>query len=165
MPITPYDNLVNKYSTIYRVNPFLIKAVMKRESNFNPMAHRAEPHINDASWGLMQVLLKTARWMLKDTSLTSQQLLKPDTNIKAGVSYLAYQQKRYSDIKDVIAAYNAGSARKKASGEYINQGYVDKVYSTFISYGGSKVAGISDIYVIGVGAIFGLLGYFVMKRY
>lgn len=49
-------------------------------------------------------------------------------NIEYGAKYLASQYKRYGDWHDAVAAYNAGSVKKDASGRYTNQPYVDFVF-------------------------------------
>ena len=119
----------------YRVEPALIKAVIKNESNWDVNASRYEAHLKDSSWGLMQVLLKTGKWMLEDDSLTISQLVTPRVNLKAGTKYLRYQLDRYGNrIKDALAAYNAGSVKRKKDGTYINQAYVDKVYRSYVQY-------------------------------
>ncbi len=117
------------------VEPALIKAFIQNESRWDVNASRYEPHLKDSSWGLMQVLLKTAKWMMNDASLTIPQLVTPKVNIEVGTRYIKYQLKRYGgNIKDAIAAYNAGSVRKKSDGSYRNQAYVDKVYKTYLNY-------------------------------
>ena len=55
------------------------------------------------------------------------ELTNPDIGIKYGAMHLKNQYNRYNDWTDAIAAYNAGSARKKDNGDYVNQIYVDKV--------------------------------------
>ena len=43
-------------------------------------------------------------------------------------------QKRYTQEDEIIAAYNAGSARKLEDGSFRNQDYVDKVYKNMGLY-------------------------------
>ena len=113
----------------------LIKAVIKAESNWDVNASRYEKHKTDASWGLMQLMLETAKWILKDNKLTITELIKPTKNISAGTQYLKYQLGRYKgSIKDAMAAYNAGSVRKTKAGKYVNQAYVDKVHNYYKQY-------------------------------
>jgi len=124
----------------YHVPPALILGHIKQESSFNPNAYRAEPQINDGSTGLMQVLLATAKGM--DKSATVTKLYDPIYNIDIGTRYIAKNLTRYNNnMKDAIAAYNAGSAFKTAEGRYVSgsgkidvQGYVDKVYSNTLIY-------------------------------
>ena len=95
------------------VEPSLIKAFIQAESNWDVNASRYEPHLKDSSWGLMQVLLKTAKWMLGDDTITISKLVTPKVNIEAGTRYIKYQLNKYGgNVKDAIAAYNAGKARK-----------------------------------------------------
>lgn len=130
-----FDGHINIAAQKYGVEPALIRAHIKAESNWDPSASRYEAHLNDSSLGLMQVLLRTAREQLKNQSLTAEQLLDPIVNIDVGTKYIAYQLSRYNgNVLDAIAAYNAGSARKTASGNYVNQAYVDKVYNYYKQY-------------------------------
>lgn len=132
--------LVNEMSQRYNVPAALILAHIKQESSFNPQAYRAEPAIGDASYGLMQVLLGTARQFVPDANSTD--MYDPAFNMNVGVAYIAQNLNRYnSNVKDAIAAYNAGTARKNAAGQYVSskgstvvQDYVDKVYSNYLDY-------------------------------
>lgn len=163
--------LINQSAKGHRVAPALIKAHMRVESNFNPNAYRPEPAINDTSWGLMQILLSTARETAKSPSLIVSDLLKPDINIEIGTMYIAKQLARYKgNIKDAIAAYNAGSAIKNEEGIYTNsigdtkvQDYVNKVYAWYIAYKGLEIveqpAGLATILGIGL-----LSSYIFMSR-
>lgn len=134
--ISSLDPIIEEMGAKYGVDPALIKAHIKQESNWDMNATRFEPHLNDSSWGLMQVLLRTAREILGNSNLTVSQLLEPRTNIEAGTAYIAKNMKRYGGaITDVIAAYNAGSARFLKDGyTYINQKYVDKVWKNYVLY-------------------------------
>ena len=139
MPTKPSPEIVNvvmKSAAKYGVEPALIIAHMRRESAFKPMAFRAEPQINDASMGLMQVLLKTAHWIMKDETITREQLYNIQFNVDVGTKYISMNMKRYkNDYHKAIAAYNAGSARyKKGTRIFINQPYVDFVYGWYIRY-------------------------------
>jgi len=136
--ITTSDTLepiIQQTADKYGVDPALVKAIIKNESDYNPSAYRSEPQINDASWGLMQLLLGTAKQVSGNSNLTASDLLKPEVNIDLGTKYIAQQLNRYGgDVKNAIAAYNAGSARFNSDGSYINQGYVDKVYGSYQLY-------------------------------
>ncbi len=136
---TSFEPIIIKMAQKYDVPVALIKATIQAESNWKIDAKRYEPHIKDSSYGLMQVLLSTARNVLNNPNLTATELIKPEVNIEAGTKYLGYQLKRYNrNILDAIAAYNAGRARKNRFGKYINQNYVDRVYNLYLSYSGLK---------------------------
>lgn len=132
--------LVQPIGDLYNVPAALIFAHMKQESNFNPNAYKAEPALNDGSTGLMQVLLQTAKSI--DKNATNTALLDPSYNIAIGTQYIAKNLQRYpNNVKDAIAAYNAGSAYKDQNGNYVSksgntavQGYVDKVYANYQKY-------------------------------
>ncbi len=125
---------------LYSVPDALVLAHIKQESNFDANAYRAEPAINDASYGLMQVLLSTAKTI--DKNATADALYDPAYNMSIGIQYIAKNLNRYNgNVQDAIAAYNAGSAMKNADGDYVNsqgvtnvQDYVDKVYSNYQNY-------------------------------
>jgi len=101
----------------------LVKAIIWVESKGNPYLVGRDGEI-----GLMQILPSTAQ----DLGIDNPNLLfDPVVNIRTGANYLRYQLKRYGgNIKDAIAAYNAGSARKY-NGVYVNQDYVNKVLNAY----------------------------------
>lgn len=134
--VTPesLEALVVRIATQYAVPPALVKAVIKQESNWDVNASRYEMHLNDSSWGLMQVLLKTGKSVLGNDQLTIQQLIEPTTNITIGTKYLGMLWTQHGNIRDAIAAYNAGSPRLGKDGKYVNAEYVDSVYRYFLMY-------------------------------
>lgn len=156
--------IIKEMSVKYNVPEALIKAIIQVESNWDVNASRYEANLNDSSWGLMQVLLKTARDILKKPNLTISELINPRTNIEAGTAYLSYQLKRYNgNITDAIAAYNAGSAKfNPVTKMYSNQSYVNKVYGNYIMYKGQEVltttAGIPVLLSIGIIGLVGMYG-------
>lgn len=132
---TKYDSIIYDVSYRYGVNDSLIRAVIMKESSWDPNAYKIEINKIDMSQGLMQLLLSTAEWILKDPNITRNQLYNPSINIEAGTKYLAYQLKRYSgDIKKALAAYNAGSTKYTLAGTFINQGYVDRTWEYYQEY-------------------------------
>jgi soluble lytic murein transglycosylase-like protein len=146
-------------SAKYNVPVALILAHMKQESAFNPSAYRAEPAINDASTGLLQLLVKTAQGL--DSSATHERLLDPAYNIDLGTKYMAQNLKRYNgNIQDEMASYNAGSVFKNSSGNYTNsvgslnvQKYVDAVSLNYDDYSKWLAAGSSEVSVATVNPI------------
>lgn len=120
-----YSVWVRKYSRLYNLDPDLVRAVMKVESDYNPRAESEE-----GAQGLMQIMPKTQ----KDLGLETP--FDPEANIKAGTKYLRSMLDRFLDLKIALAAYNAGpSTIKKYQGippfpetkDYINK--VLRLYS------------------------------------
>lgn len=94
----------------YGVPVELIVATIATESSGDPEAFRQEK--NDASVGLMQTLIGTAREALGDPVLKASDLRKPEVSIMAGTAYIARQRDKTNfDPVLVAAAYNAGSCR------------------------------------------------------
>jgi hypothetical protein len=104
---SPYDWAIATAANAYGVDPALIKAVISQESNWVPTAYRAEPRVNDASYGLMQILLATAKAVTGNPALTSNDLFQPEINIDIGTRFLAQVLSTYGSPNG-ISAYNAG---------------------------------------------------------
>lgn len=102
-----YDSIIVDAAARYAVPFEWIKAVIGTESSFNPNAYRAEPKIADASYGLMQLLLRTARGLGFTGDVSA--LFDPTININLGSKLLGQLIARYGqDFKQVYSAYNSG---------------------------------------------------------
>lgn len=97
-----YDKLVKKYSKKYDVEEALIYSIIKEGSKFNSNL------ISKSSYfGLMQIDLKTAR--LYEPSITTKNLLDPETNISIGVKHLESLLSNFDDnISLTIASFHSG---------------------------------------------------------
>jgi len=110
-PVTPYDDIISQASARYGVEQVLIKALIKRESDFNPSATSGK-----GCMGLMQISndlikdLNDPRTVVGRTcKLEINDPFDPEQNINAGTCYLAYLLKKYHNIKELaLAAYNCG---------------------------------------------------------
>lgn len=89
-----------------RIDPYLLLAVMRRESLFKPDTRSAAGAV-----GLLQLLPATARraaMVLGRPSLRDDELTVPATAIDLGAWYLAELLGRFGDPVPALAAYNAG---------------------------------------------------------
>jgi soluble lytic murein transglycosylase-like protein len=114
-------DLVKKIASGYRVEPQLVLAIMKAESNFDTAAVSPKN-----AKGLMQLMPDTAaRFGVKD-------VFDPKQNIRGGVAYLRWLLAYFEgDLTLVAAAYNAGEGtveRYKGVPPYLEtRSYVSRV--------------------------------------
>jgi soluble lytic murein transglycosylase len=102
-----YENNIVKYSEQYNIDPCLVAAVIRTESNFNEKAvsHRG-------AYGLMQIMPDTALWIagkmkLKDFKV--EKLYDTEINIAMGCWYIDNLSNEFDgNIDLVLAAYNGG---------------------------------------------------------
>ena len=104
--ITKYSEYVEKYSSEYEVDKYLIYACIKAESNFNQKAESKK-----GAKGLMQLMDSTGQEIAKGLGMTidNDDLFKPEINIKLGTKYISRMIQKYNNIELALAAYNAGS--------------------------------------------------------
>jgi soluble lytic murein transglycosylase-like protein len=123
------DSAIEQAAARHNVDPNLVRAVVKVESNFNPNAVSRK-----GAMGLMQLMPSTAR------QLKVKNPFDPEQNVDAGVRQLKQLLENYGgNVKLTLAAYNAGAgavARSSGVPHYAEtQNYVRRI--TNLYYGGS----------------------------
>jgi soluble lytic murein transglycosylase-like protein len=93
------DAAIDAAALRHNVDPALVRAVIKVESNFNPNAVSRK-----GALGLMQLMPQTARQLKVSNPFDPQQ------NVDAGVRHLKQLMESYGgDVNLTLAAYNAGA--------------------------------------------------------
>jgi hypothetical protein len=93
-----YHRIVHEKAREYNIDPSLVKAVIKTESNWNYMAVSRK-----GAMGLMQLMPSTAN------DMNVHNPFNPEENIEGGIKYLKYLLERFNgDLTLALAAYNAG---------------------------------------------------------
>jgi soluble lytic murein transglycosylase-like protein len=119
-----YDSYIQGAARTYRIDPFLIRAIIKVESSYNPNAVSSK-----GAQGLMQIQPDTARELHLDDPFN------PKQNIIAGTKYFKQQMDSFGDIRLGLAAYNAGPSRVSMQGMLVyipeTQAYVAKVLQEY----------------------------------
>lgn len=129
-----YSGHIQKAALKYQIEPELIQAVIKTESNGN---HRAVSR--KGAMGLMQLMPTTA----SDMSVSNP--FNPEENIEGGTRYLRYLLEKFNgNLTLALAAYNAGPRRVETYGTIPpiaeTQEYVKRVYA---HYKGKRSYGVN----------------------
>jgi Transglycosylase SLT domain/Domain of unknown function (DUF4124) len=151
----PVDYVAVINNACYRngVDPKLVHAIVKVESDFNPYALSRK-----GAMGLMQLMPQTA------INMNVHNIFNPHENIDGGVRYLRYLLDRYEgNLSLALAAYNAGETAVKKWGTVPpypeTQNYVQRIlklyngtgitpqtphYTIFIGYGDDGAVTLTD---------------------
>jgi soluble lytic murein transglycosylase len=106
----PYRQSLEEYSKEHSLDPFLVAALIRQESEFNAKAvSRASAR------GLTQVMPATGRELGRKLRIPKYQtamLFSPDTNLKIGTYYLkTLSDQLQGKWEATLASYNAGKSR------------------------------------------------------
>jgi soluble lytic murein transglycosylase len=108
-----YDQLIRSVAIAHRLDPMLVKAVVWRESRFDPKKYGTA-----RERGLMQVSEKAANEWARENKVANfnvEQLFDPKTNLEAGTWYLRRAFEHWETQSDpmpfALAEYNAGASR------------------------------------------------------
>ncbi|MGH7889859.1 MAG: transglycosylase SLT domain-containing protein [Thermodesulfobacteriota bacterium] len=113
-----YEDYIIAASNKHGMDPYLVKAVIKAESNFNPLAVSSKN-----AMGMMQLIPETA------SDYGVENPFDPNENIDGGVRFLRDLMNYFdSDLKLALAAYNAGK------GAVIRHGFQIPPYTETINY-------------------------------
>ncbi|HEY4485079.1 MAG TPA: lytic transglycosylase domain-containing protein [Nitrospiria bacterium] len=126
-------NIILSASRRYRLEPALIKAVIKVESDFNPLAVSSA-----GAMGLMQLMPATAR----DLGVSNP--FNPSENIMGGVRHLSDLLENFEgDLTLSLAAYHAGAKRVEQYGHVPpiekTHRYIWKVLTAYQAYRGNAL--------------------------
>ncbi len=126
-----YSHLIKSACDRHGVDPNLVHAIVKVESDFNPFALSKKGAV-----GLMQLMPRTAFDMNVRNSYS------PDENIEGGVRYLRSLLDRYEgNLTLALAAYNSGETAVQKWGTIPpfpeTQNYVQKILRLYNGTGGS----------------------------
>ncbi len=147
-----YAEMINTACSRHGVDPALVHAIVKVESDFNPFALSRK-----GAMGLMQLMPQTA------TIMNVRNIYSPDENIDGGVRYLRYLLDRYEgNISLALAAYNSGETAVQKWGTIPpfpeTQSYVQRIlklyngtgisaptrYTIYIGYGDDGALLLTD---------------------
>jgi soluble lytic murein transglycosylase len=105
----PYWAQLESDSRANGVDPFLVAALIRQESEFNPEAVSRK-----SAYGLMQLLPSVGKSLAKkegERHFNTSELLDPSTNLRLGTQDLRKSIDRYNgQIEYALAGYNAGDS-------------------------------------------------------
>lgn len=127
------SELIISQSRQYEIDPLVVMAIIKTESNFQKHAVSIKGAI-----GLMQLRPFTANSIAQEVSdayYTRAESLKDSRlNIKLGIYYLSKMIARFDSLELALEAYNRGPSRLRRQlirGHKIRHVYADRVMSSY----------------------------------
>ena len=107
-PVLERETLISS-SKENGLDPVLVAALIRQESNFNPLATSPA-----GARGLMQLMPAVGKSVADTKGIgpwNPDLLYQPATNIKLGTAHLSGLAHKYPEVVKVLAAYNAGESR------------------------------------------------------
>lgn len=99
----------------FKASPVMLTSIADIESDFHRFAYRYESHIDDASYGIMQTLWETAKWLNREKGYNAQPLNNPQDlydpaiSMYYGAAYIDWLTRAYGGSESqIIRRYNGG---------------------------------------------------------
>jgi soluble lytic murein transglycosylase-like protein len=117
----PYEECFNQAASRYQVDPFLLRAIARVESQFNP--HAVGKNKGSEDIGIMQI---NSSWLpkLSRHGISREHLFEPCLNIHIGAWVLSNNIASMGATWKAVGAYNAKSEHKRHA-------YVGKVWAAY----------------------------------
>ena len=107
-PVLERETLISS-SKENGLDPVLVAALIRQESNFNPLATSPA-----GARGLMQLMPSVGKDLAAAKGIgpwDPELLYQPATNIKLGTAHLSVLVRKYPEVVKALSAYNAGESR------------------------------------------------------
>jgi soluble lytic murein transglycosylase len=107
-PVLERETLISS-SKQNGLDPALVAAIIRQESNFNPQATSPA-----GARGLMQLMPSVGQSLAAEKGIgpwNPDLLYDPDVSIKLGTAHLSTLVRKYPEVVKSLAAYNAGESR------------------------------------------------------
>ena len=107
-----HKEIIIKYGQMHKVDPLLLAALIKTESNFEPRAESRK-----GAKGLMQITPSTGEWIAKTIGVNDyneDMLFDPETNIMLGSWYIEHLTNYYKGSFELV--FITGDAEMWTSG-------------------------------------------------
>jgi soluble lytic murein transglycosylase len=104
-----YWNVISRYASAQKLDPYLMAALVAQESTFEAGVKSSAGAI-----GLMQVMPGTGRQVARALGIrpfTTARLKEPEVNVRIGMATFADRVAQYGGIAPALASYNAGDTR------------------------------------------------------
>ncbi len=106
----PWRDEIEGYSKLHELDPYLVAALIRQESEFNPGAISRK-----SARGLMQIMPSTGRLLSRNLGMSpvsTNRLYVPETSLKLGTLQLRRVLDQYQGrLEPALAGYNAGEHR------------------------------------------------------
>lgn len=117
-----YSFFIEKYTSLYKIDPALMVSVIHIESGWNPLALSKRGAV-----GLTQIMTKYHADMIEKNGNTIEEASYVEVSIKNSCEYLSGLLKRFNNPSLAIAAYNCGPNQ-----EALIKGKIPQINETII---------------------------------
>ena len=145
-----YGSYVEKAAYETSIDKYLIYAIIKTESNFNPAATS-----DVGARGLMQLMEDAFEWvkfrMDDERDISYDDMYTPEYNIEYGSYLIMLLYEEYGDVETAVAAYHSGRGSVnewlKSTENSSNGKTLDKIPSDTTAHYVNKVMKAYDAYI------------------